>query len=88
MESRTRGKYLKKSYNSDLDFGIFHKGKSVTKNGHHSLIEIMQDGKIYVYDNLNPSGMLKTDYIQTLEISVGTKLYSKEAAYDLFKKSE
>ena len=48
-----------------MNIGTAKTGLSL--NGFHKFVEKVVDGKKYIYDNMNPNGVLKADYIKSLE---------------------
>ena len=40
--------------------------KMLSDNGFHEFIEVIKDGKSYIYDNLHIEGALKEDYIKAI----------------------
>ncbi len=52
-----------------FQFGILYRGESITDNGMHQFIEVVKDGKSYIFDNLNPNGIAKENWLRYLEIA-------------------
>jgi hypothetical protein len=52
------------------------------------LQEVNIEGKTYIFDNNNPGGVLKENYVRTLEVfDKSGKVYTGDAAYNVFVKS-
>ncbi|NOQ75451.1 MAG: hypothetical protein GQ574_25805 [Crocinitomix sp.] len=85
------GKMVKKTFSSNIATGIIYKGEKVTDYFIHAIVEVEQDGVKMIYDNLNPEGVLKSEYIKNLKIYMYNAetekfmQYSNEAAFDLFE---
>lgn len=70
--------------------------KKLSDNGMHQFVEVTKDGKSYIFDNLHPQGVVKEDYVKSLEglMKNGTepikgedliKTYSKEIKEEVKK---
>jgi RHS repeat-associated protein len=62
-----------KRYSIDIGDGGFigtsrkTSNKQLADNGYHEFVEVSQDGKSIIYDNLHPAGMTKADYFKDVE---------------------
>lgn len=89
IESEMKGTAIQKEFTSLTPTGIYQNGKEVTKNGYHTFVEVVHDGKTWIMDNLNPRGVLKDDYVKTLEVvDKQGKVQTGENAYKLFDKTK
>ena len=58
--------------------------RNYATNGWQKFVEVTKDGKTYIFDNLNPQGVLKEDYIK--KIGGVTKDFTKNIdGEELFK---
>jgi RHS repeat-associated protein len=56
--------------------------KNYAVNGYHRFVEVVKDGKTFIFDNLNPRGVLKEDYVKSIGGSIPGKTFEGE---ELFK---
>jgi RHS repeat-associated protein len=64
---------------------IYWNGKQISTNGVHQVVEVVTPKGNYIFDNLNPNGMLKSEWLKKLEIISKSGLKSGEAALETAK---
>lgn len=64
---------------------IYWNGKQISTNGVHQVIEVVTQKGAYIFDNLNPNGMLKSEWLEKFEIISNNGLKSGEAALETAK---
>jgi RHS repeat-associated protein len=64
-----KGTLRQLEWETNITGGILYDNKIITQNANHTAIEFTTSkGEVYIFDNVNPNGVLKQDYLKKLEV--------------------